>query len=52
MIEIDDSQLTPDDREFLSQWAEALRVSVAVLAGRILSAAVDGDHYVELRPRD
>ncbi len=52
MIEIDDSRLTDADREFLKQWAEALRVSVPVLLGRILSAALDGDgNYTEGMPK-
>ncbi len=52
MIEVDDSELTPEDHEFLQEWAAALRVTVAVLAGRILSAAIEGDQYVEKRPVD
>lgn len=50
MIEVDDSELTPEEHEFLKVWAAALRVTVAVLAGRILSAAIDGDQYIEMRP--
>jgi hypothetical protein len=52
MIEVDDSELTEDDREFLECWAKALEVPVAVLIARILSAAIDGDQYVEMRPED
>lgn len=36
MMEVDDSELTPEDHEFLKEWATALRVTVAVLVGRIL----------------
>jgi hypothetical protein len=50
MIEVDDSKLDDDDREFLQQWAKALRVSVAVLILRIVEAAIDGDQYIENRP--
>ncbi|HKS09711.1 MAG TPA: hypothetical protein VJS13_09210 [Pyrinomonadaceae bacterium] len=52
MIEVDDSELKQDDREFLERWANALGVTVAVLVFRILEAAIDGDQYVELRPRE
>ena len=52
MIEVDDSELMPEDHEFLKRWSEALGVSVAVLSGRILAAAIEGDQYVEKRPRD
>ncbi len=46
MIEIDDSELEEDDREFLKQWAEALRVPLGVLVLRIVEAAIDGDQYI------
>lgn len=52
MIEVDDSQLTEDERDFLQRWADALRVPVAVLIIRILSAAVEGDQYIQLRPEE
>ena len=51
MIQVDDSQLTQDDHAFLNQWAGALAVPVNELALRILSATIDGDPYVEQRPR-
>ena len=38
--------------EFLARWAEALQVSLGVLVLRIVEAAIDGDQYVEMRPRD
>ena len=50
MIEVDDSKLTNDDREFLQTWANALEVRIEVLVLRIVQAAVDGDQYVEMRP--
>ena len=52
MLEIDDSELTEDEREFLKRWAKALQVTLAVLVLRILSAAVDGDQYIQGRPED
>jgi hypothetical protein len=52
MIEVDDSELTEDERDFLQRWAKALQVPVAVLIVRILSATVDGDQYVEMRPEE
>lgn len=52
MLEVDDSELTEDEREFLQQWANALQVPVAVLIVRIVSAAVDGDQYIQMRPED
>lgn len=50
MIEIDDSALEADDREFLERWPKALAVPVAVLILRIVEAAIDGDQYVANRP--
>jgi hypothetical protein len=50
MIAVDDSELSEDEREFLQQWANALQVPIAVLIIRILSAAIEGDQYVEKRP--
>ncbi len=52
MIELDDSALEDDDRDFLQRWADALQVPVAILIIRILSAAVDGDQYIQMRPED
>ena len=52
MIEMDDSQLEEDYREFLTRWAEALQVSLGVLVLRIVEAAIDGDQYIKGRPRD
>lgn len=52
MIEVDDSELSEDDREFLIRWAEALKVDLEVLVLRIVEAAIDGDQYIKGRPRD
>lgn len=52
MIEIDDSELEKDYREFLIRWAEALKVPLGVLVLRIVEAAIDGDQYIKGRPRD
>ena len=52
MIEVDDSELSEDDREFLIQWADALKVSLGELILRIVEAAIDGDQYIKKRPRD
>jgi hypothetical protein len=52
MLELDESELTDEEREFLQRWADALQVPVAVLICRILSAAVDGDQYIQSRPED
>ena len=50
MIEVDDSQLEEDDREFLTRWAEALDVPLEVLVLRIVEAAIDGDRFIKCRP--
>jgi hypothetical protein len=52
MIEVDDSELDEDDREFLERWAKPLGVPVGVLILRIVEAAIDGDQYIAKRPRD
>lgn len=52
MILLDDSELPEDDCEFLARWAEALHVSLGVLVLRIVEATIDGDQYIEMRPRD
>lgn len=51
MIEIDDSEFSKNDREYLNRWAEALQVPVCVLIVRIVEAAIDGEHYVKERPQ-
>lgn len=50
MIEVDDSDFTPDHREYLQEWANNLGVSVAVLLGRIVIATSEGDLYTENAP--
>ena len=50
-IEIDDSTLSEEDLAFVEQWAGELEIPVPVLLGRILEGAIDGDVYVEHRPR-
>ena len=52
MIEVDDSLLEEDYREFLTRWAESLKVPLGVLILRIVEAAIDGDQYIAMRPRD
>lgn len=52
MIEVDDSELEDDDREFLERWAKALKVPTGVLVLRILEAAIEGDQYIAMRPRE
>ena len=52
MIEVDDSQLEDDYREFLQRWADALEVPVGELVLRIVEAIIDGDQYIKMRPRD
>jgi hypothetical protein len=51
MIEVDDSKLTDDQRDFVERWAKILDISVPELLGRILEAAIDGERYVEKLPR-
>ena len=51
MIEIDDSEFSENDREFLNRWAEVLHVPASVLMVRIVKAAIDGEHYVKERPQ-
>lgn len=50
MIQVDDSKLTPDHRDFLERWAKVLEVSVPELLGRILMAGVEGEVYCEKVP--
>jgi len=50
MIEVDDSKLTADHRDYVQRWANILRVSVAELLGRILLAGIEGDVYCEKAP--
>jgi hypothetical protein len=50
MIEVDDSKLTEDHRDFLERWANVLGVSVAELLDRILIAGIEGEVYCEKVP--
>jgi hypothetical protein len=50
MLEVDDSEFTPDHMEFLQEWADSLHVSVAVLLARIVIATSEGELYVENAP--
>jgi hypothetical protein len=50
VIEVDDSELTPEYKAFLQKWAEALNVSVDVLLGRIVVATIEGFLYIENIP--
>ena len=50
MLEVDDSDFTPDHIKLLEEWAESLGISVEVLLGRIVLAASEGDKYVEKVP--
>ena len=36
MIEVDDSELTEEDREFLKEWAKALQMPIEMLVLRII----------------
>lgn len=51
MIEVDDSDFTPDHIAFLQEWADNLGVSVAVLLGRIVLATSECDQYVAKAPK-
>lgn len=50
MLQLDDSEFTPDHMEFLQEWADNLGVSIEVLLGRIVVACCEGDQYVEKVP--
>ena len=50
MIEVDDSKLTADHRDYVERWANMLGVSVAELLGRILLAGIEGEVYCEQAP--
>src|SRR5262245_18816647 len=52
MLEVDDSDFTPDHVEFLHDWANNLGISVEVLLARIVLATSEGDQYVEQAPED
>ena len=50
MIEVDDSTLTQDHRDFLQRWAAILGVCIPELLGRILLAGIEGEVYCEQSP--
>lgn len=50
MLQVDDSDFTPDHMEFLNEWAAILGVTLEVLLARIVLAASEGDQYVEEVP--
>jgi hypothetical protein len=50
LMEVDESELPPAYRVFLTEWAQALNVSVEVLLGRIVVATIDGFVYTEKIP--
>lgn len=50
MIEVDDSELTTEQIEFLKEWADALSVPIKVLLGRIVVATIEGFLYTEKIP--
>lgn len=50
MLEVDDSEFTPDHMEFLKEWAGYLAVPIPVLLARIILATSEGDSYVEKVP--
>lgn len=50
MIEVNDSELTEDHRNFLQEWANNLGVSIDVLLGRIVLATSEGFLYTEKIP--
>ena len=50
MLEVDDSQLTPEQKAFLEEWAKRLNVTVEVLLARIVIATIDGHLYIEKIP--
>ena len=47
MIEVDDSKLTADHRDYLERWAKVLGITVTELLGRILIAGIEGEIYCE-----
>ncbi len=49
-VNFDDSKLPIEGRAFLKKWTDSLGVTHAELLGRILIAAVEGEHYIEKMP--
>jgi hypothetical protein len=50
LLKVDESELTMEYKAFLEEWAKQLNVSVEVLLGRIVVAAIDGYLYIEKIP--
>jgi hypothetical protein len=50
MLQVDDSEFTPDHLAFLQEWADNLDVPMNVLLARIVLATSEGDQYVEKVP--
>jgi hypothetical protein len=50
MLEVDDSELTPEYNAFLEEWATRLNVSVEVLMARIVIATIEDFLYTERIP--
>jgi hypothetical protein len=50
MIEVDDSKLTADHRDYVERWATILEISVTELLGRVLLAGIEGEVYCEQAP--
>lgn len=50
MIEVDDSKLKADHRDYVERWAKILGVSVPELLGEILLAGIEGGVYTEKAP--
>ena len=51
MIEVDESKLEQDDREFLAL-GRGVKGIARGFNPAILEAAIDGDQYIKMRPRD
>ena len=52
MIEVDDSKLTADHRDYIERWANLLGVPVSELLGRILLVGIEGEVYCEKSPSE
>ena len=50
MLQVDETDFTPDHYDFLQEWAEALGITVEVLLARIVLGTCEGDQYVEKAP--
>lgn len=51
VIIIDESELDESERAFHQEWAKNLNVSIEELFKRLLLAAIDGDPFIEKRPK-